>query len=68
MPPKWGNKPRWAKCDMVCAVGFHRLDLIGLGKDIHGKRRYQLNTLSSIHLRGINNGVLATLGIPPLTE
>lgn len=68
MPPNWGNAPRWAKCDMVCAVGFHRLDLIRLGKDKAGVRQYQLNTLSSIHLREISNGVLSSLGLPPLTE
>lgn len=67
MPPNWGNSHRWAKCDMVCAVGFHRLDLIRLGKDRSGVRQYQLNTLSSIHLEKICNGVLASLGLPPLT-
>lgn len=68
MPPKWGNAARWAKCDMVCAVGFHRLDLIRLGKDRNGVRQYQLNTLSDIHLRNISNCVLAGLGLPSLTE
>jgi hypothetical protein len=33
-----------------------------------GVRQYQLNTLSSIHLRHISNCVLAGLGLPPLTE
>ena len=67
MPPYWGNSARWAKCDMVCAVGFHRLDLLRLGKDRDGVRQYQLNTLSSIHLDNISNGVLASLGLPSLT-
>lgn len=68
MPRNWGNQPRWAKCDMICAVGFHRLDLLRLGKDRQGVRQYQLSTLSSIHLRHISNGVLASLGLPSLTE
>ena len=68
MPPKWGNQARWAKCDMVCAVGFHRLDLIRLGKNAAGVRQYQLNTLSSIHLRNISNAMLASFELPPLTE
>ncbi|WP_083483475.1 type II toxin-antitoxin system PemK/MazF family toxin [Litoreibacter arenae] len=68
MPPNWGNGMRWAKCDMVCAVGFHRLDLLRLGKNAQGVRQYQLNTLSSIHLRHISNGVLASLGLPALTQ
>lgn len=68
MPPSWGNEPRWVKGDMVCAVGFHRLDLLRLGKDKNGVRQYQLNALSSIHLRHISNCVLAGLGLPALTE
>jgi mRNA interferase MazF len=67
MPPKWGNVSRWVKGDMVCAVGFHRLDLLRLGKDRNGTRQYQLNTLSQIHLRNISNCVLAGMGLPPLT-
>ncbi|WP_083780904.1 type II toxin-antitoxin system PemK/MazF family toxin [Roseovarius nubinhibens] len=68
LPRRWGNASRWAKCDMICAVGFHRLDLLRLGKDQNGARQYQLNTLSRTHLRNINNCVLASLGLPPLTE
>lgn len=67
MPPKWGNDPRWVKGDMVCAVGWHRTDLIGLGKDRWGKRIYQLNTLSSIHMNAIGNCVMAGLGLDKLT-
>lgn len=68
LPARWGNVSRWAKCDMIYAVGFHRLDLLRLGKDQNGARQYQLNTLSRTHLRNINNCVLASLGLPPLTE
>jgi mRNA interferase MazF len=67
MPPRWGNDSRWVKGDMVCAVGWHRVDLLRLGKDRNGKRTYQLNTLSSIHLQEISNCVLHGLGLPPLT-
>jgi uncharacterized protein YifN (PemK superfamily) len=68
IPQPWGNQPRWAKCDMVSAVGFHRIVLIRLGKAPTGARQYQLNTLSNLHLRNISNCVLAGLGLPPLTE
>lgn len=68
LPGTWGNQPRWAKCDMICAVGFHRLDLLRLGKNTQGVRQYQLNSLSDIHLRHISNCVLAGLGLPSLTE
>ncbi|WP_420006682.1 type II toxin-antitoxin system PemK/MazF family toxin [Arenibacterium sp. LLYu02] len=67
LPTFWGNDKRWAKCDMVCAVGFHRLDLLRLGKDRNGGRIYQLNTLSSIHMSHISNGILASIGVAPLT-
>ena len=33
-----------------------------------GGRQYQLNTLSSIHLRNISNAMLASFELPPLTE
>ena len=68
MPKSWGNKTRWVKGDMVCAVGFHRLDLLRLGKNDQGVRQYQQNTLSDIHLRNISNCVLASLGLPALTN
>ena len=45
----------------------YRVDLLRLGKDASGKRSYQLNTLSNIHLREISNCVLYGLGIRPLT-
>ena len=67
LPAGWGNEARWAKCDMICAIGWHRIDLLSLGKDRQGKRQYQLNTLSNIHLRNISNGILAALALPDLT-
>lgn len=67
LPMGWGNGARWAKCDMVCAVGWHRIDLLSLGKDRRGKRQYQLNAISNIHLNHISNGMLAGLGLPALT-
>ena len=63
LPKGWGNELRWVKGDMVCAVGFHRLDLLRLPKDITGKRQFQLNTLSNIHLERISNCVLASIGV-----
>ena len=68
MPRSWGHSERWAKCDMVCAVGFHRLEWLRLGKDRNGKRQYQRTPLSDAHLRNISNCVLAGLGIPTLTD
>lgn len=63
LPKGWGNEPRWVKGDMVCAVGWHRIDLLRLGKDPAGKRVYQLNVLSSIHMDAISKCVAASIGI-----
>ncbi len=55
-------------CDMICAVGFNRLEWLRLGKDRNGKRQYQRTPLSDPHLCNIGNCVLACLGIPTLTD
>ncbi|MGB3689042.1 MAG: type II toxin-antitoxin system PemK/MazF family toxin [Jannaschia helgolandensis] len=67
IPAPWGNRSRWVKADMVCAVGFHRLDLLRLDKGRDGKRRYQTSVLSSVHLNQIVSCILCSLGGPPLT-
>ena len=45
MPKSWGNAERWIKGDMINAVGFHRVDLLRLGKTSTGKRIYQMEAL-----------------------
>lgn len=62
LPQKWGHRSRWVKGDMVCAVGWHRLDLLLMGKDRNGKRQYQMTALSSIHLQNISDCVLRSIG------
>lgn len=68
LPAKWNQKELWAKCDMICAVGFHRLNLLLMAKDRIGKRQYQLSTLSKVHMEGIGNAVLAGIGLSALTK
>jgi uncharacterized protein YifN (PemK superfamily) len=68
MPSSWGGGSRWVKGDMVCAVGFHRLNLLRLGRGRDGKRRYQTNALSADHMRRIDDCLRAGLGLPPLTS
>jgi uncharacterized protein YifN (PemK superfamily) len=68
LPSSWGNIPRWVKGDMVCAVGWHRIDLLRMGKDRTGKRVYQMSTLSDIHMEKISNCVLSSIGLPALTK
>lgn len=66
LPPKWSNDSIWLKGDMICAVGLHRVDFLSLGKDRFGKRQYQKQTLSRLHLHEINNCILHSLGIQPM--
>ena len=40
LPAYWGHRRRWIKGDMINAVGFHRVDLLSLGKDLTGKRNH----------------------------
>lgn len=68
LPSRWGNTKRWVKGDMICAVGWHRIDLLLMGKDRYGKREYQLSTLSISHLAAISDCVLSSLGLSPLTK
>jgi mRNA interferase MazF len=65
LPAFWGNRPRWVKADMVNAVGFHRVDLLHLGKDASGKRLYQTEVLPSEILSRIRLCVLRGLGYEP---
>lgn len=67
LPPKWGNRERWVKGDMVNAVAFHRLDLLRLGKDRTGKRTYQLTPLPSGMIAQVRRCVLHGLGLGTLT-
>ncbi|HAR51865.1 MAG TPA: hypothetical protein DCS45_08325 [Roseovarius nubinhibens] len=55
LPRRWGNAPRWAKCDMICAVGVRRLDVLRLGKDRTGARQDGLSALSSMRFRHMSN-------------
>jgi mRNA interferase MazF len=40
LPAPFDAKTQWIKGDMINAVSFDRLNLISLGKDSSGKRRY----------------------------
>lgn len=68
MPKEWGNQPRWIKGDMVNAVGFHRIDLLRLGKDNGGKRIYQMQSLPQAMLTVVRTCVLHGLGLSTLTK
>lgn len=68
LPDPWENEGVWVKGDMINAVGFHRLDLIRLGKDRFGKRRYLLTPQSSENIKTVRRCVLAAIGLSILTK
>jgi mRNA interferase MazF len=68
LPPPWGKRTRWIKGDMVNTVGFHRLDLLRLGKDLGGKRIYQLGVLPPEQMALVRRCVLHGMGLSTLTK
>lgn len=68
LPREWGNQEKWIKGDMVNAVGFHRLDLLRLGKDRTGKRIYQMAALPEELMKLVRQCVLHGLGMSKLTS
>lgn len=68
MPPEWGNIERWVKGDMVCALGWHRIDLLRLGKEQQGQRIYQLAPLGPEDFARVRRCVLHGLGLSALTK
>ena len=67
LPKSWGDKTRWVKGDMLYAAGFHRCDLLRLGKDEGGKRIYQTEALPAEDLARIQLCVLHGLSMGGLT-
>jgi len=68
IPKPWGNVTRWVKGDMVYSAGFHRVDLLRLGRDRNNKRVYQINTISEQSLKQIQKCVLHGLSLSHLTK
>jgi uncharacterized protein YifN (PemK superfamily) len=68
LPWPWGSDGIWVKGDMVYSVGFHRLDLIRLGKGLDGKRIYRMDTLSAEQMNQVKCCVLRGLGMSALTK
>lgn len=68
LPEPWGNMPRWIKGDMVNAVGFHRVELLRLGKSNAGVRIYQTAVLDEEMFNVVKRCVLHGLGMSALTK
>jgi mRNA interferase MazF len=62
-PPKpFEGKVKWAKCDMLATVGFHRLSLPFEKRD-GGPRKYVQMRVGNEEMTAIMNGVRSALGI-----
>lgn len=68
LPDRWNSDGHWVKGDMVCSVGFHRLDLLRIGKDASGRRLYRMNTLPAKDLRRIHACIMCSLGLGGLKK
>jgi hypothetical protein len=68
LPIRWGQNDRWIKGDMINAVGFHRIDLLRLGKDRNGKRIYQMNAMPDVLLKVVRQCALHGMGLSTLTK
>ena len=69
LPHPWSSEEVWVKGDMIAAVGFHRLNLIRMGRDSTGGiRRYRMNPLDPAQLKAVRACVLHSLGLFQLTK
>jgi mRNA interferase MazF len=68
LPTPWASDGIWVKGDMIYSIGFHRLDLIRLGKSTQGKRIYRMDTISEEQMKQVKCCVLNGLGLSTLTK
>lgn len=68
LPRPFESDGLWVKGDMVYAVGFHRLDLIKVGKDRDGKRIDRFDVLSDEQFKLVQKCVLRAMGLASLTK
>lgn len=67
LPDPFQQSVWWAKCDMLATVGFERLDLFRTARDQTGKRKYLHPLLPESDMSRVLRGVMAALGVDPLT-
>jgi uncharacterized protein YifN (PemK superfamily) len=68
LPSPWDVPEVWIKGDMIYSVGFHRLDLIRIGKDRSGNRVYRTEPLPKADIQRIRACVLCSLGLAALKK
>jgi mRNA interferase MazF len=67
LPEPWNAPEVWAKCDMVFAASFSRLDLIRMPKVFGQSREYRLSPIPANDLDEIRACVLHSIGLSRLT-
>ncbi len=67
LPDRWTSKTCWAKCDMIYSAGFHRIDLLRLGKE-DGRRVYQTECIPEESFKGLQRAMLHGLSLSSLTK
>ena len=66
---RYQKKSTWLKGDMIYTVGFHRLDLIHLGRDkTTKKRKYFYDRLGRDQMKLVYGCVLESLNMHHLVE
>lgn len=68
LPQPWTSDGVWVKGDMVYSIGFHRLNLLRLGKQRDGTRIYRMDVLPDNQMKQIKACVLRGLGLSTLTK
>ena len=68
LPPPFDAEKHWVKGDMVNTVGYHRVDLFRLGKDVAGKRRYLTTPIGPELLAEVQRCLLHGVGLSALTK
>jgi uncharacterized protein YifN (PemK superfamily) len=63
LPPPFDAPTQWVKGDMINAVSFDRLNLISLGKDASGKRRYLTTPIGKDLLEVVQRCFLAGVSL-----
>jgi uncharacterized protein YifN (PemK superfamily) len=66
LPEPWNTNPCWAICDHAMTVSFQRLNLIRLGRDQYGKRKYYRFRLDKERLHAIRKAIVFSIGLGDL--
>ena len=66
--PKHWERRCWVKGDMITSVGFHRVELIRLGRDRNSKRQYLTRPLDDAIFLAVQRYALHGLGLSVLTK